>query len=219
LKEERTMPKGIPGIGTQNKHKVTHFRELLSQLALTLLYIHKLQLKTRIDKEYHDLVKLPKVGIAKVHCERMGQAHGPPNVEYRIHTNGTVMIYISCSDNPLRLVDEQDVLKIMMFLGRVEDRLRVLLGDRREEAVPPALEWVLKACDVNKDIEIDNMAQLTLPDIQMSLAERAFRGYVKLVGEKAYYIMEEPCTPNEAVPTALEKLRTNAKLDMESISL
>jgi hypothetical protein len=53
----------------------------------------------------------------------------------------------------------------------------------------------------------------------MSLAERAFRGYVKLVGEKAYYRMEEPCTPNEAVPTALEKLRTNAKLDMESISL
>ncbi len=93
------------------------------------------------------------------------------------------------------------------------------MGDNRDDVVPPVLEWVLKACDVNKDIEIDNMAQLTLPDIQISLAEKAFRGYVKLIGEKAYYRMEQPFTPNETVSTALEKLRTDAKLDVDSLSL
>lgn len=63
------------------------------------------------------------------------------------------------------------------------------------------------------------MAHLTLPGIEISLAERAFRGYVKLIGEKAYYRMEQPRKPNEAVSTALEKLRTDVKLDMDSISL
>ncbi len=192
---------------------------MLTQLALCLLYIHKLQIWTSIPEENYDLLNLPKTGIAKVHCERIGQAYGPHNVEYHIHTNGTVMVYISCSDKPLRLVDDQDILKIMMFLSRVEDRLKVLLGDKRDDVVPPVLEWILKACDVNKDIEIDNMAQLTLPDIQISLAEKAFRGYVKLMGEKAYYRMEQPCTPNETVPTALEKLRADAKLDKDLLLL
>ncbi len=47
-------------------------------------------------------------------------------------------------------------------------------------------------------------AQLTLPDIQISLAEKAFRGYDKLIGEKAYYRMEQPCTPNEAVSISMK---------------
>jgi hypothetical protein len=162
---------------------------------------------------------LPKSGIAKVHYEKIGQAHGPHNVEYHLHTNGTVMIYISCSDYPFRLHDEQDILKIMMFLGRVEDRLKVLLADTREEVVPPVLEWILKACDVNKDIEINNMAQLTLSDIQISLVEKALRCYVKTIEDKAFYKMENPCTPNETVVTALEKLRTGIKIDKDSLSL
>ncbi len=58
-----------------------------------------------------------------------------------------------------------------------------------------------------------------MSDIQISLAERAFREYVKLMGEKADHKMEQPCTPNEAVSTALEKLRTHTKLDMDSLSL
>ena len=129
------------------------------------------------------------------------------------------MIYISCSDNPFRLQYEEDNTAIMVFLGRVEDRLKVLLGDRRDDVVLPVLKWILKAWNVNKDIEIDNMAQLTLPDIQISLAEKAFRGYVKLIGEKAYYRMEQPCTLNETVSTALEKLRTDTKMDKDSLLL
>ncbi len=96
-------------ISTQNQHKVTHLQELLAQLSLILLYIHKLQLKTAIARENYDLLNLPTIGIAKVHRERIGQAQGPHNVEYHIHTNGTVMVFISCSDKPFHLINDDDI--------------------------------------------------------------------------------------------------------------
>jgi hypothetical protein len=123
-----------------------------------MLYIHKLQIKTSIHQENYDFLDLPVYGIAKVHKEKIGQASGSHNVEYHIHTNGTVMIFISCSDNPFRLFEEQDISQIMLFLGHVEDRLKILLSDNRDEVVPSVMAWILKECDVNKDVQIDNIA-------------------------------------------------------------
>ena len=128
------------------------------------------------------------------------------------------MIYISCSDHPFRLYEEQDISQIIIFLGRIEDRLKNLLSDNRDKVVPPVMTWILKACDVNKDIQIDNMAQLSLPDIQISMAEKAFRAYVKVIGDKAYYRNEQSFTPNEPVNIALEKLRTDVKIDGDIFS-
>jgi hypothetical protein len=48
----------------------------------------------------------------------------------------------------------------------------------------------LKGCDVNKDIEIDDVTQLTLTDMQMPLVEKARRAYVKVIGDKAYLRVE-----------------------------
>jgi hypothetical protein len=79
------------------------------------------------------------------------------------------------------------------------------------------MSWILKACDVNKDIQIDNKAQLTLLDIQISMAEKAFRAYVKIIGDKAYYRIEKPLTPYEPATIFLEKLRTDTKIDDENI--
>jgi hypothetical protein len=38
------------------------------------------------------------------------------------------MIYITCTNNPFRLFHEEDISTIMVFLGRVKDRLRYLLS-------------------------------------------------------------------------------------------
>lgn len=200
---------------TTTTQKIQYLHDWLIKLSDVMLYIHKLQLKTTVDRENYGLLDLPVHGIAKVHKERIGQARGS-NVEYRIHTNGTIMIYISCSDNPFRLYDEQDISEIMVFLGRVEDRLKNLLSDTRDKVVPSVMTWILKACDVNKDVEIDDMAQLSLPDIQISMAEKAFRAYVKIIGDKAYYRTEKSLTPNEPVNNALERLRTDTNLDVLS---
>jgi hypothetical protein len=148
----------------------------------------------------------------------MGQSQHTPNVKYVISPNGTIMIYVSCSDNPFRLQHEEDITAIMVFLGRVEERLRLLFADTRDEIVRPVNKWVLKSCDVNKDIEIDGLAQLTLPDIQIPLFEKALRAYVKPIGDKVFYRVELGLTPNKPVAEALETLRRDVKID-KSLSL
>ncbi len=40
---------------------------------------------------------------------------GLHNVEYRLHTNDTVMTCVTCSDNPFRLHDEQDNYNLGLF--------------------------------------------------------------------------------------------------------
>jgi hypothetical protein len=77
----------------------------------------------------------------------------------------------------------------------------------------------LKECDVNKDIQIHGLAQLTLPDMQIPLFERALRGYVKPLGSKAYYRFELALAPNQPIVTALERIRTQVKIDENALKL
>ena len=39
------------------------------------------------------------------------------------------------------------------------------------------MERVLNACDLNKDVEIDDMCQISLPDIQLKHAETGYFDY------------------------------------------
>ena len=54
-------------------------------------------------------------------------------------------------------------------------------------------------CDVNKDIEIDGITQLTLPSMQMPLVEKALRAYVKVIWDKAYLRTEKFLSPNKPI--------------------
>ncbi len=196
--------------------KAHNFRELLTQLALYLLYIHKLQIWTSIPKENYELIDWScRKGAAKAITERIG-IH---TVEFHIHPNGSVMIYVSCSDKPFRLHEEQDVSDILFFLGRVSDRFALLLHDARDNVVPPLRKWILKACDVSKDVEIDHVAQITLPGMQVPLFEKALRGYVKPIGDKVFYRVELALTPNKPVEEALERLRTEVVIDKDVFKL
>jgi hypothetical protein len=69
------------------------------------------------------------------------------------------------------------------------------------------MNWILKQCDLNKDIEIDDMAQLTFPDIQLKSADRVFRLYTKIIKGKAYCRGEESLTLNQILPEALDNIR------------
>jgi len=85
------------------------------------------------------------------------------------------MIFISCSDKPFRLVEEDDIFAINAYLGKVEDRLKNLLSDTRNRIIPPVSTCILIGCDINKDIQIDNMAQLTGINLQVKSALGVFR--------------------------------------------
>ena len=81
------------------------------------------------------------------------------------------------------------------------------MSDIREQHVPSLLNWILKQCDLNKDVEIDDIAQFTFPDIQLKSADRVFRLYVKIIKEKAYCRGEESLTLNQRLPEALDNIR------------
>jgi hypothetical protein len=72
----------------------------------------------------------------------------------------------------------------MAFLGRIYEKLRFFLFDSRDEILPTVNKWILTGCDVNKDIEIDGITQLTLPSMQMPLVEKALSIYQSNRGTK-----------------------------------
>ena len=109
---------------------------------------------------------------AKIYEARIDQSHGPPNLKFIVFSNGTVMVHIINSEHPFRLYAEQDVSDILFFLGMVHDRLSALFSDTGGSIVQPVRKWILKGCDVNKDIEIDSLAQITLPDVQIPSLKR-----------------------------------------------
>ena len=81
--------------------------------------------------------------------------------------------------------------------------LSILFSNTKGIIVQPARNWILKECDVNKDIEIDRLSQITLPDMQIPLFER---GNVKPIDGKAYYRFELALAPNQPIGMALENI-------------
>ncbi len=199
----------IDPLGNQ---KADNFSQALAMLGPCMLFIHKLQLWTVIDLE-------------KVDCEEMFKFKPLPwsftdriglyDVQFTIHPNGSVMIYVISSSKPFRLYNEQDAIDILAFLGMVEDRLRSLLSDPRGRIVSPVSRWVLKGCDINKDVNISRVAQITLPDLQIPFVDKALRAYVKPMGNDVFYRIEWSLIPNKPVREALETIRKEVKIDRE----
>ena len=201
----------IDPLGNQ---KAENFSQALASLGPLLLFIHKLQLWTTIDLDKLDLGETFKsTPLPWAFTERIGLYE----VKYEISQNGSVMIYVISNHKPFRLYNEQDVIDILAFLGMAEDRFRLLLSDPRGRIVSPVSKWVLKCCDVNKDVRISSVAQVTLPDLQISFVDKAFRAYVKSIGNDVYYRMEWSLVPNKPIKEALEMIRKEIKLDRESL--
>ena len=188
------------------EHQKAHtFLEALVALAYAPPYIHKLLLMFHLNTEFYGELeqKEQPINRAKPYEENIGRRH----VTYRLSPNGTVEVYIATTDTPLRIEEDQDVSAIFAFLGQVRDRFLHHVNDIRERQVPPIMNWTLKACDLNKDILINDKAQLTLLDIQLRHADRVFRSYVKIMEDKAYCRSEESLTLNQRLPEALDNIR------------
>lgn len=202
------------------KQKPQSLLDILQQLKFMPLFIHKIQLETAVDQEIyyainHDFNKKNKM---KIHEERIGcQIKGPPNVKYLISPNGKILVYIRCSDRPFKLEDDSDFSFFFAFLGQVRDRLLYILNDIRERYVPSIMDWHLLGCDLNKDVKINDLAQLTLSDIQLKTADRVFRSYVKSLYDKAVDRCEESVTMDLPMQTALDDIRFPFKSEFKKI--
>jgi hypothetical protein len=171
------------------EHKAQNLLDILSSFGRSPLYIHKLQLQLTLEPMYYSDIQKNclKYNKAKQHEEKIGKAV----VNYLVYPSGKVMVFVACSNNPLKLEDEADESILYSFLGQVRDRLLYLVTDPHERIVPSIIKWVLTGCDINKDVTVSDMLQLSAINIQLKHADRVFRLYIKSLGDKAVYRVEE----------------------------
>ena len=101
-----------------------------------------------IDKQYYKELaqKEGHINRAKPYEETIGRRH----VTYTFSPSGTVEIAVKSSDTPFRLETDEHESVIFSFLGQVRDRLLYHVSDIRERHIPAVMQWILKACDLNK---------------------------------------------------------------------
>jgi len=68
------------------------------------------------------------------------------------------------------------------------------------------MKWILTGCDINKDVTVSDMFQLTAINIQLKDADRVFRLYIKSLGDKAVYRVEESLKMRSSIVDALHKI-------------
>ena len=194
----KNSPVGVTGVPRFN---TTHFGskddivlQTLEGYVLPLLQdvplnIHKLHLMTRIPPEYYHEITLPssRWNSSKEHQEIVVTAF----IKYIFYANGTVMVFIGCSNNPFKLENYADLSRLIAFLGQVRDRLVVFLQDRHERIVPEIMYWELKQCDINRDVKVSDWLQLTGLKIQLRHAFHLFRVYIKSKGKDTVCRLEK----------------------------
>ena len=81
------------------------------------------------------------------------------------------------------------------------------MTDPHERIVRTIIKWVLTGCDINKDITVTDMLQLSAINIQLKDADRVFRVWIKSLGDKAVYKVEESLKIRSRLTDALQTIR------------
>lgn len=76
------------------------------------------------------------------------------------------------------------------------------------------MDWILVQCDVNQDIGINIVEQLTLQDLQLRIYDRIFRLYVKNIDGSSYYRIEESRQVNQAVRFAIPEIMKSSNYNV-----
>jgi hypothetical protein len=203
INNQKNVLKGTTGTSRFNsplsfaieQQKASNFLEVLLFAKYISRQINKIELEPVINRKeflktdyYHMLsVKEWPQNQGKLLVESIDERE----INFVHYENGAIMITIACSKKPFNIETEEDIINLFSFFGQVRDRLENQICDRKGRIVGQIGDWILKQCEVNKDIPITDSAQLTLPDIQLSTANRVFRSYVKNLQGHAYNRIEE----------------------------
>ena len=184
--------------------KANNFLDMLRLLPLCPRHIHNLHMKTKIDKKYYD--DIDTVQGNRTRGKLLRERIGLCEVTYTYYPSGAITMEVRCSYNPFRIGSEDDVNILFAFIGQIKDRMTIHLNDPRERIVPDINVWTLKECDVNVDIELTDLGQVTLQDIQIATFGRVLRAYVKILDSKAVGRLEESLTLNSPLLEALDSI-------------
>jgi hypothetical protein len=161
-------------------------------------------MKTLIDKQHYS--NIDSVSGNRTRGKSIEERIGLRQVTYTYYPRGSISIEVGCSYNPFRVGCEDDVNILFGFIGQIKDRMTIHLNDSRERIVPDINEWILKQCDLNVDIELSSLGQVTLQDIQVSTFGRVLRMYVKILESKSVARWEETMTPNSLLLEAFDSI-------------
>jgi len=181
--------------------KANNFLQALLFCRYLSRQIHKLQLqviidiKKLLDIDYYDRIssKVWSQNKAKALEEFVDER----KITFAYSKNGTVRIWVACSEKPFSIETDDDIFILYSFFGQIRDRLECHIQDPRGRLVPSLPDWILKQCDLNKDVPITNQAQVSLPNIQLSTAFHVFRLYVKNLNGQSHYRIEDSMQVNE----------------------
>ena len=200
------------------KLKTRNVMELLSLLQNQPISIHKPSFKLDMHKNYYNDIYVTKItegNKSKVHEEMIGQR----NVKYEVYPSGRIMIYIACSNKPFKLEVEEDVSSFFAFLGQAKDRLVHFISDFSEQAIPSVMDWILVQCDINQDIGINIVEELSLSDLQLRIHDRIFRLYVNSIAGSSYYRTEESRQVNQVVGHAIPEIMKSSNSHVYNSSM
>lgn len=203
INRANNVPKGTTGTSqfksplsfSLEQQKASTFLEVLLIAKNISRQINKIELEAAIDKKkmlekdyyYSFSVKEWPQNKGKLIEEFIDER----KINFVHYKNGKVMIIISCSHKPFDIETEEDILNLFSFFGQVRDRLECQMSDHRGRLVGPIGNWILKQCEVNKDVPMTDKAQVSFPNIQLFTASRVFRAYVKILAGNALYRIEE----------------------------
>ena len=182
----------------------SYFLTQLLLLPFQPLNMHNIHMRTVIDKSHYEEIKLkPYSNDNKTKLQR--ELIGSRQVIYKFNKNGSIEIEIACSKNPFPIETDNDINNLFVFLGQVKERLAYILHDPRERIVPPVDKWILKYCDFNKDIELDDksIGQLMDLNIQVKHMGVAFRLYVKNLEDRFALRGEKVMKVNQSITSFL----------------
>jgi len=86
------------------------------------------------------------------------------------------------------------------------------MTDPHERIVPSIMKWLLAGCDINKDVTVSDKLQPTAINIQLKDADRVFRLYIKSLGDKAVYRVEESVKMQCTIVDILRTIRSSGEL-------
>lgn len=150
-------------------------------------------MKLKVPKECYCELDIPvaRRNRGKEQVEVIGAARA----RYCFYSNGTVMVSVKNSNNPLKLEHEVDLSRLFVFLGQVRDRLVAFLMDKRERLVPDILDWELTQCDINKDVKVSDWLQYSAVKLQVKHFDHLLRFYIKSMGKDTVCRVEESLNP------------------------
>jgi hypothetical protein len=179
------------------------------------LEIHKIQLKLKLNPEYYNEISHLAHSVNK--GKELQEIIASVLIRYIFYPNGKVMVFVACSNTPFKLQSNNDLDRLIAFLGAVRDRRVVFLHDRHERAVPDIMRWYLTECEINKDVKVSGWLQFTGLNIQVKHAFHLFRLYIKAKGADTLCRIEESIThKNKPVLDAINDIfNPNERLEKQ----